>query len=79
MLRPSLKTVVMSSRDGNMENSSDSFMYIVVRRMYTDRAMFTAKSRSRSHVGSGITMRNTARMTNTVTIFLPMTFFKKST
>ena len=79
MLRPSLKTVVISSRDGNIENSRDSFMYIVVSRMYTDRAIFTAKSRSRSHVGKGMKIRKIARMTNTVTKFLPTIFLRKFT
>ena len=77
MLRPSLKTVVISSREGNMENSSDSFIYIVVIRIYTDSAILTANNRSRSAVGRGMIIKNIATMTNTVTTFFPTTFLRK--
>ena len=60
--------VVISSMEGNIENSSGSFMYMVIRRMTSESDIFTTKSISSSQVGSGMIIRNIARITNTVTM-----------
>lgn len=67
MFRPSLKIVVIRSIDGKIDNSRGSLIYIVKRRITSDSAIFTTKSISSSHVGSGMIIRNIARITNTVT------------
>ena len=67
MFRPSLNIVVIRSNDGKIENSKGSLMYIVKRRITSDNAIFTTNSISSNHVGSGMIIRNIARITNTVT------------
>ena len=59
--------MVIRSSDGKIENSSDSFVYIVISRITSDIPIFTTNIISSSHVGSGIMIRNTASITNTVT------------
>ena len=54
--------------EGKMENSSGSFMYMVISKMTNERQIFTLNNASSSHVGSGMMIRKIARITNTVTI-----------
>ena len=48
ILSESLKTVVISRMVGKDENSSASLMYIVIRRITTEREIFTSSRKSRS-------------------------------
>ena len=61
---PSRNRVVMSSREGKMENSSASEMLMVIIRIMMDREMFTTISTSNTGADSGITRKRT--MTTTI-------------
>ena len=74
MFKPSRKIVVIRSIDGKIENSSGSFMYMVIRRITSDKAILTTNIISSSHVGSGMMIRKIARITNTVTMLFIIFF-----
>lgn len=74
MFKPNRKIVVIRSIDGKIENSSGSFMYMVIRRITSDKAILTTNSISSSHVGSGMIIRKIARITNTVTMLFIIFF-----
>lgn len=61
---PSRNSVVMSSSEGKMENSSGSEMLMVIIRIMMDNEMFKMISTSSTGAGSGITRNST--MTTTI-------------
>ena len=78
MLRDSLNTVVISSIVGKDENSSASFIYIVISKIITESEMFTNSKKSSSAppatLLSGIMIARTIKITNTANTF-PLILF----
>ena len=70
MLSPSLKRVVISSREGNTENSSVSLIYMDITRINKDNDMFSINKKSSMGVGRGISIRNMIPMIPAVTRIL---------
>ena len=63
-LRPRRNRVVIRSSDGYMENSSVSFMFMVISSITMDRDMFITRRMSRRKVGRGRIRNSTTTTTN---------------
>ncbi|MPM41471.1 hypothetical protein SDC9_88126 [bioreactor metagenome] len=61
---PSLKSVVMSNKEGNIENSNDSFICIVISKIIREIEIFNINITSSTKGGSGIIKSKTINITN---------------
>jgi len=65
---PSRNKVVIKSREGKIENSSGSLIYMVIHNIRKDMAMFTINIKSSTKVGRGIMIKNIIPMIPAVMI-----------
>ena len=74
IFNPSLKSVVTKSREGNIENSSDSFIFILISNITSDIDILSINITSNINGLSGIISNNTITITNRDTALFKSSF-----
>ena len=64
MLSPSLNNVVIKSREGKIENSRDSLIFIVISRIINDNDILSIKNISITNGFKGMNIKRTITITN---------------